>query len=203
MNKWQEFRLIITHEAKRKVWPKDNYDLIRSSLLPIINQIDLEEFLILNYFQPGREDLIRFRVPAETQILQIVKEHLDNLKIKGIIHDYEEEVWEPAKDASNRINSAKAKLEQGFKTRIETTGWQIVGKTNSQWMISSIDYGKKLSDFNTILTRVVGRCTKAFIEELGERPIDRWLMSLFIHLLLNSICCSKVEEREIRDFPYV
>ena len=55
--------------------------------------------------------------------------------------------------------------------------------------------------FAKLMTKVLSRFTREFLREIPEYIEDRWLMSLFIHLLLNSI--SIWHETEVRMFPYV
>lgn len=52
-----------------------------------------------------------------------------------------------------------------------------------------------------MLTSTVGKCSLMFLSDFKEKPKDLWIMSVFIHLLLNSLGYTGSEERSIRNFP--
>jgi len=70
-----------------------------------------------------------------------------------------------------------------------------------QWKYAYEDLDLKIEVFVKFMTKVLSRFTREFLREMPEYIDDRWLMSLFIHLLLNSI--SIWHEPEVRMFPYV
>ena len=72
-----------------------------------------------------------------------------------------------------------------------------------RWTVVPEKPEEKIERFERILRRVVGRCATAFIEEFKEKPRDSWLISVFIHLLLNSIGYSLKEENEIRAYAAI
>ena len=80
----------------------------------------------------------------------------------------------------------------------------IKGKTPSGWWIPAPEnLDKQVTAFSIFMSRVVGKFTKAYLKEMPYRVEDRWLISVFVHLILDSISTWKNEENEIREFPYV
>ena len=53
------------------------------------------------------------------------------------------------------------------------------------------------------MTRVLGVFTERYLLEMPFRVEDRWLMSVFLHLMLDSISVWHLEEKEIREFPFI
>ncbi|MHC3130040.1 MAG: hypothetical protein IBV52_08215 [Candidatus Bathyarchaeota archaeon] len=60
----------------------------------------------------------------------------------------------------------------------------------------------KKKEFAVFMTKVVGKFTRAYVKEMPRIVKDRWLLSVLLHLLLNSISVDKVQEKETREFPY-
>jgi hypothetical protein len=113
------------------------------------------------------------------------------------------ESWSPAEDARTRILTAKEKAK-AILSDIPEGGWMISGKdTGGNWAAAPQDIDRQVATFSTFMSKVAGRFTKAYLREMPYRVEDRWLMSVFIHLLLDSISTWQTEEKEIREFPYI
>jgi len=120
--------------------------------------------------------------------------------------------WSPEDDARNRILSAAKRIGLQLPPG---KGWKAVGiesyrvelglgphfKLEPQWRYTYEDLDLKVEMFAKFMTKVLSKFTREFLREIPEYIDDRWLMSLFIHLLLNSI--SIWHENEVRMFPYV
>ena len=79
----------------------------------------------------------------------------------------------------------------------------IQGKTpDGKWAAAPEDLDKQVVAFSTFMSKVVGKFTKAYLKEMPYRVEDRWLMSIFVHLILDSISIWQKEENESREFPY-
>ena len=128
------------------------------------------------------------------------------------------------KDAKNRILEARKRAEQlgiSFKG-IPEGGWKVVGikgyrlhvspaigpatglkgmVITPEWNIASENLEHKAELFARFMTNVAGQFTKAFLSEVSEYVDDRWLLSVFIHLLLNSLSMWYGEEARL--FPYI
>ncbi len=84
------------------------------------------------------------------------------------------------------------------------SGWQVEGKdAQGRWVVSPDDLDKEIATFSAFMTGVVGKFTEAFLAEVPERVSNRWLMSVLVHLMLNSVTTMHSEEPGIREFPAV
>lgn len=113
------------------------------------------------------------------------------------------ETWSPALDAENRIIAAKQRLS-GDDYIFGKVGWKIVGKDeNDQWLITNEDLDKQVDAFSIFMTEVLGAFAKRYIEKMPYMVEDRWMLSVFEHLMLDSISVWQAAENEVREFPYV
>lgn len=114
------------------------------------------------------------------------------------------EAWSPSEDARRRIMSAKDKLPASSGLTKGDIGWQVIGKDDSnQWIFRDADLEAEVEIFSGFMTRVVGQFTRSFLSEIPERIENRWLMSLLVHLMLNSVSIDQGTENEVRAFPYI
>ena len=111
------------------------------------------------------------------------------------------EDWNPINDARKRILDANNKI--GPKLTDDKT-WRVFGKdySNDKWKLIEEDIELKIKDFEIIMTKIIGKFTKSYIENMPRMLDDRWLLSVMIHLLLNSISLNNYEEKEIREYNY-
>ena len=70
------------------------------------------------------------------------------------------------------------------------------------WVFAEDDLELKVSEFSKFMTKVVGKFTKAYFKNMPRMAQDRWLFSVLLHLLLNSISMDQMQEKETREFPY-
>lgn len=200
---WHEIRIMFSESGEPRNWPSENYEFIRQRLFQIVDDVGLDRYLIFSYFKEGQRDYIRFRIEADEEKSLKVKETLDKMKGKGTIFDYECESWSAKNDAELRIDSTREKIQEMSNIQIPADNWRIAGRADDKWAIGPGDYSRKVRQFTIMMEEVIGQCTRIFMDKLEEKPDDRWLMSVFVHLLLNSICCSESEENEVRTFPAV
>ncbi len=103
-------------------------------------------------------------------------------------------------DARNRILSCKGRVGLARSAQ----GWKVSGKNESgKWVVASEDLNRQQIAFANFMARVAGKFTRAYLEEMPYRVEDRWLMSLFLHLMLDSISIWQKEESEAREFPFL
>lgn len=98
------------------------------------------------------------------------------------------------------INSVSMKVDRGLtvdqavvKTLNEyedELNWDPVGIRDDLWKVRHL--------INRTLRMLYARHP-----EMPRIVMDRWLPSVLVHLLLNSISVDQIQERETRDFPYV
>jgi len=194
---WKEFRLHLSEPPRQT----DHFVFIKSNLVPHINQQGFDKFLILNYFGT-EQDMIRFRVKTDNTGFAKVRSFLNSLVTNHSIVRFEEEDWNPRTDASDRIDGARKRVEQLILGHEIYREWIVKGKNaQNMWFIPKGNYNRKLDQLTSIFADVVGKCTKAFYDALDEKPDDIWMISILIHLFLNSIDVSLQDERLVREFP--
>ena len=149
-----------------------------------------QEFLILD--EPG---FILLRVEADNGITGRIRASLEEA-IRPIFSQITAQSWSPQADAKNRILDARRRA--GILDGIPGEGWMIKGKNpNGWWIPAPEDLDKQVTAFSTFMSKVLGKFTKAYLKEIPYRVEDRWLMSVFVHLILDSVSTNQTEENEI------
>lgn len=191
---WTEFRL----------WYGEKIDIqklynLRKLLLPILDEHEIEYFLVLN-----EPKFVLFRVEVEEDIKKEIKKSLDEIvkQSEGTFSKVTDEKWNPEKDALDRIIGASKRI--GLKLE-EGKGWMIVGREplNQNFVVAIDDLDMKIKEFSTFMTRVAGKFTRAYFEQMPRKIIDKWMLSVLFHLLINSLSYNQIEEEEIRKCPYL
>ena len=191
---WKEYKLTITDPPNYK----DHFELIKDELIPFIDKHCLP-FWITNYWNQT-EDYILFRVKGDQTELSSVTSYLNGLKNMGLIVRFKPKPWDPRTDAQNRINGLpnKIPLFDPKTHRIDKYS------SNAVFTIKDPNF-KERKEQLTSLFESLGECTKAIYSHLNSKPNDKWIMSLFIHLLLNSLDYSgpkySSDEYNIRQMP--
>lgn len=147
---------------------------------------------------------VLFRVEIEEDIIKEIKKSLDEIvkQSEGKFSKVTDEKWNPEKDARDRIIGASQRI--GLKLE-EGKGWMIVGREplNQNFVVAIDDLDMKIKEFSTFMTRVAGKFTRAYFEQMPRRIIDKWMLSVLFHLLINSLSYNQIEEKEIRKCPYL
>lgn len=197
---WMEFRLYLSDPPRGT----EHYAFIRDTLIPYVERNSIQHFLILNYRDQQR-DMIRFRIRATDRGLEEARTFFNGLVTSHVIVRFEEENWDPRTDATNRIESARQRIERGLIGHEICREWTVDGKTGNLWFVAGGDYSKKLDQLTAVFGEVIGQLTKAFYKSLDEKPKDIWLMSILLHLFINSLDYSgpdpPTEETFMREFP--
>lgn len=193
MSDWLEFRF----------WYSGNksafrlYEYKRDILLPALRARGLEHFLLLD-----EPEFMLLRIPPENGLKENLLTSLEP-SLAPIFSKITVERWSAIDDARNRILSSKKKLTNQ-PLPDDDGGWEVRGKNDQgQWIISPTDLDLEVETFAKFMTNVTGKFTEAFISEMPSRIVNRWLMSLFLHLMMDSISIWQQEENEIREFPYI
>ena len=169
-------------------------------LLTIVEKKKIADFLILNEIK-----FVLLRVQADEQ----GKAEIEKLLIELVAQSHGHfarvavENWSPEDDARNRILSAARQL--GIQLQ-NGKAWRIAGREplNRLWVPSADgQLETKTQEFAIFMTKVLGQFTKAYLSHMPRRTDDRWLLSVMMHLLMNSISVNNYEEDELRSFPYV
>ena len=220
---WFELRFYISQEllnlaqANPVEAARVLYKIKHEVILTILDRHGIEEFIMLDEIGYGFI-LLRINVTKD-EAETIMKEIINYLRSKPNYSKYfdftkEPKIieWSPESDARNRILSAAERVGLQLPPR---KGWKAVGikdykielglwphfRLEPQWEYAYEDLDLKVEVFTKFMTKVLSKFTREFLREIPEYIDDRWLMSLFIHLLLNSI--SIWHEAEVRMFPYV
>jgi hypothetical protein len=197
---WKEFRLYLSEPPQRT----EHYAFIREILFPYVEENLIQNFLILNY-RDSQRDMIRFRIETSQVGFENTRAFLDGLITANRIVRFEEENWDPRMDATNRIDSARRRIETELIGHEIYQEWIVSGKTGNLWMISRGDYARKVEQLTNTFGKVIGQMVKIFYKNFEEKPADIWLMSILLHLLINSLDYSgpdsPSEEAFLREFP--
>lgn len=200
---WQQFNFYCSESLLRLHPNSEFYDRCYSfkrKLLPILDEHNAEDFLILD---EGRFFLLRVELDPKTA--RTLREAFDRLVDES--SDFDKvtvESWSPEEDARTRILGARERaVQMGVSLEdIPEGGWRIETRYRGQWIAEPDDLNMKIEKFSRFMSKVVGKFTRAYLEELPQRVDDRWLLSVFIHLLLHSISEQRFE-RQTREFPWI
>lgn len=188
---WKQFELTMSDPPSYK----GHFNLIKKRLIPFVNK-NRVRFWVTNYFGPTR-DFVLFRVKASERKLKLTRKLLQELKDQKEIIRWREDKWDPKKDAETRIVSASKKL--GLPPNI------ALGVRGPYMLSQEIVFEKRVEQLEAIYTKAVGPCTKVLYKALKSKPTDPWMISLFIHLILNSLDIAGPnpprEECSIRHMP--
>jgi len=180
--RWFEIRICYSDEFKARPNWRHTYQLKRGCLLPILDECELQNFLILD-----EPEFVLFRIEVEEEIIE---------GIEGEVYSFVENNpnfstlnvgdWSPEADARARILSAKQRTAEGgvfFFEGIPDAGWKILGRgsINEYWVSGPDDLERKVEEFSKFMANVVGPFTKAYISEVPDGVDDPWmLLSSFI-----------------------
>lgn len=194
MREWREFRLWYAINPN----PNDLYEFKRTNLLPIVEKYSIEDFLILD-----EPKFVLLRIEVENEVEKQIESSLRQcVSSTPLFSELTVGNWSPTTDAKDRIFTARKRAMVPLE--LPAGGWMIKGKaSDGKWVASAEDLDRQVRAFSTFMSRVVGKFTKAYIKEMPYRVEDRWLTSVFLHLILDSISIWQKEEDESREFPYV
>jgi hypothetical protein len=212
MDKWYEIKIITmrkTFEEWKSTRPdvqveiaeaesERKFNLVRSLILPAIEEFRIEEYHFFNYLEQvgdNIESYMRLRVYTNDEHINKIITRLEEFKRKGKVHDFKQTDYSPKEDAKERAT-------KGAPQRLRDLVLPDILKAG-RWVVKPEEPEEKIKSFEKVLRKVVGKCAVAFIREFDKKPKDAWLMSVFVHLLLNSLGYSLEEERKIRQFPAI
>lgn len=194
MAEWHEFRLW------RNINPNqdDVFAFKQEHILPILEKYDIEDFLMLD-----EPEFVLIRIDTNGKSAKQIYSDLEKtIQTEPLFSKVTVESWSPINDARDRVLAARERAR--LPIEIPQGGWMVKGKKpDGEWVVMPEDLEKQAAAFSIFMSKVAGRFTKAYLKEMPYRVEDRWLMSVFVHLLLDSISTCQPEENEIRDFPYI
>ncbi len=194
MRRWREFRLWYAGTLD----PNALFAFKRTCLISLLEKFSIDNFLLLD-----EPKFLLLRVEVEDALAKQISSLLRGcITSKTLFSKLTVAEWSPTADARKRILDARQRAK--VPTRIPRGGWMIKGKAqDGTWIAAPENLDKQVTAFSSFMCRVTGNFTKAYLKEMPYRVEDRWLMSLFLHLILNSVSVWQTEENEIREFPYV
>lgn len=175
--------------------------------MPLTERLAIRDFHILNYFEPNKRDYIRFRAELDPSVRRKLESEFALLVREGKMMRFERDDYDAAGDWDRRIQSVSREIGAWLEkngSSLPAGGWTVAGTTSKgEWVVLPGDDAGRKQQWVRFLTKVLGRLTVVFVKAMDMKPEDRWLMSVFLHLLLNSIACHGQEEQEIRGFPAI
>lgn len=212
---WKEYRFVYAEgfNQNERAWTL-LYEFKRETLLPLLETHSVDYFLTLD--EPEMV-LVRIQLDQSTAV-RLESALNDVVDSNEFFSRLDTTDWSPENDARARILSARENARRmGISFNgVPEGGWKIQGSQGiiidkrpsafayrTNWIAAEDDLARKISEFSTFMTEVAGHFTKAYLTHFPDRPDDRWLQSLFIHLLLDSISIWHTEENEIREFPFI
>lgn len=204
MKKWCEIQICFSEAFKNQPDWNDPYKLKRECLLPILDEYKIENFLTLD-----EPDFVLFRVEIDEGVLEKIVADIKEFISKGSrFSSINTAEWSPEDDARSRILSAKQRaVEMGvaFPNGVSEKGWKILGfdHTTRKWHGGPDDLERKIAEFSRFMAKVNGQFTRAYLSEIENGIDDPWLLSVFVHLLLDSISIWQGTENMARAFPFI
>jgi hypothetical protein len=177
-----------------------HFRLIRDELVPFVNKNSFS-FWVTNYHD-ATSDFILFRIKSTESQSKFVQSFLDDLKRRRLITRWEPSAWDPSSDAQTRIEGLRQKIQNFDPTMNMIVGYDSVN--NRALLVPDNNVQERQAQL-TALFESVGECTRAIYGHLTNKPKDLWTMSVFIHLVLNSLDFTgpdvTSEENNIRTIP--
>lgn len=194
MRRWREFRLWYAGTLN----PDDLFAFKRTYLIPVLEKYGINDFLLLD-----EPKFLLLRVEVEDTLAKRIRSSLkDSMQSGALFSRLTVAGWSPIADARKRILDARQRAK--VPAQIPKGGWMIKGKAqDGTWIAAPENLDKQVTAFSSFMCRAVGKFTKVYLKEMPYRVEDRWLMSVFLHLVLNSISVWQTQENEIREFPYL
>jgi hypothetical protein len=187
---WHEIRLWYSGKQSQNAL----FAFKKIQLLKVMDENRIGYFLVLD-----EPEFALVRIEGSKDLATQVMKSIESLDSDQFSH-LTMETWSPERDARDRILSSRERA--GLPK--SAAGWKITGMDQSgRWQWVPEDLNRQQAAFALFMTRVAGRLTRAYLEEMPYRVEDRWMMSLFLHLLLDSISTWQLEEDESRKFPYL
>lgn len=174
---WKEFKLIVTNPPANS----NHFAIIKNELIPFVNNNPIR-FWVTNY-RDKTTDHILFRVNITTEQEQTISAFLNDLVTRRVIAGWQSTgTWEPRIDAQTRIENLRNRIPNYDPEN------QLISGVTTGLVVSPCTNGinQKATQLSALFESL-GECTKILYNSLGTQPSDLWTMSVFLHLLINSL----------------
>ena len=190
VNDWFEIRLWYSDRAN----PDGLFDFKKHKMLDVLDNNKIGYFLALD-----EPDFMLVRIEGTRELAEKLRASMEAAGSELFGHTTLE-TWSPERDAETRISESRTR---GRLPEMDGE-WKFIGKDQTgKWQIAPEDKARMQFAFATFMSRVCGRFTRAYLEEMPFRVEDRWLMSVFVHLMLDSVSTWSEEEKQLREFPAI
>ena len=188
---WREISIIIKsilRDQNQEDYQQylDRRTIVHLNLISKIREINVQEYHILNNvsFDPNsgmNKAFIQFRFLTNDNITKKIINYLQVMKNQNRIDDFTElKNYDPQSDSQKRFEVTSMMKNMGLIFE------------NPQ---------VNIANFEVMLRKTVKNCVEKFLEDFPNPPRDIWVMSVFLHLFLNSLGYTSFKEQAIRGFP--
>lgn len=182
---WLEFTL---------EWPPTEHEIgqeffrrTKEIVIPSLQKAGIAKFMITHYWDRTRPNgETKVRIEVDSAQTGLVSKMLDQLKNEEHIDEAILEEYDPRIDAENRLKGVRTKLGTS-----DTGTWSLpesrieLPKTFESW--EDILDVEKMDQLTCLFGGGVGRCTEAIVDVLEHQPESPWVVSVLLHLILNSL----------------
>jgi chromosome segregation ATPase len=196
-------------------------DSINIRLASFISKSDLEDFKkSVNSIISSNKDYVDSKLKEVESFLSLPGEEITNrvnqlnkrrVEISNLLLGIEEQ-YKKAFISEKTYVEVKQKNENILKQIQEELSQLNAGEKfsfkNLPSMINDLKdksnaLERKVEEFSRFMTKVTGQFTKAYIKEIPNVVDDPWMLSVFVHLLLDSVSIWQNLEKLTRDFPFI
>ena len=188
---WREISIIIKsilRDQNKEDYQQylDRRTIVHLNLISKIREINVQEYHILNNvsFDPNsgmNKAFIQFRFLTNDNITKKIINYLQVMKNQNRIDAFTKpKSYDPHSDSQKRFEVTSMMKNMGLIFE------------NPQ---------VNIANFEVMLRKTVKKCVEKFLEDFPSPPRDIWVMSVFLHLFLNSLGYTSFKEQAIRGFP--
>ena len=189
---WKQYQIFVQSDT-------DRFALIKNEIIPFVEENGIP-FWVTNYSDEHGVYLL-FRIHVNDSEREISSNFIERLETENEILRHILSDWDPRGDAYGRITGAND-IFRRICGKPTNHAFKILGPLLGS---QQVNIEEKVDELESLFTKAVGPCTKALYDALDTKPDDPWIISLLIHLILNSICIqgptNPSEETAIRHMP--
>jgi len=175
---WKAYKLDIPTEAEK-------FELIKTHLICYVDSRNLRFWVTWYYSEGDPNPRLCLRVYLTSDEQEGLEEYLDSLVQNQILlHRADPEPWNPENDARVRLTRLWEQWEQRRGKTVPLYGNKVI--LRDQILDFPASREERIEELGALFG-AVGEATKAFYNALPRLPKDPLIMSITIHILLNSL----------------